>query len=62
MWRTRISIASLHSMGIDEKMATAQELVSDENPKKYKESSFRDFLNFLTRNEGRSFIESLEMK
>ncbi|PWA33873.1 Isopenicillin N synthase [Artemisia annua] len=63
--RTRISIASLHSMGIDEKMETAQELVSDENPKKYKESSFRDFLDFLTQNdisEGKSFIESLKMK
>ncbi|GJZ65764.1 flavanone 3-dioxygenase 3 [Tanacetum coccineum] len=63
--RTRISIASLHSMGMDEKMATADELVSDENPKKYKESSCRDFLNFLTRNdisEGKSFIESLKMK
>ncbi|PWA64785.1 Isopenicillin N synthase [Artemisia annua] len=59
--RTRISIVSLHSMGLDEKMATAQELVSDENPKKYKESSFRDFLNFLTRNEGKSYIESLKM-
>ncbi|KAI3508383.1 hypothetical protein L1887_23390 [Cichorium endivia] len=62
--KTRVSIASLHSMGIDEKMTTAEELITDEHPKKYKESSFRDFLNFLSSNditEGKSFIESLKI-
>ncbi|CAI9302524.1 unnamed protein product [Lactuca saligna] len=62
--KTRVSIASLHSMGIDEKMATAEKLISDEHPKNYKESSFRDFLNFLSSNDitdGKSFIESLKI-
>nr|XP_043614348.1 flavanone 3-dioxygenase 3-like [Erigeron canadensis] len=62
--KTRVSIASLHSMGMDEKMAPAEELITDEHPTKYKESSFRDFLNFLTRNdisEGKSFIQSLKI-
>ncbi|GFZ15147.1 similar to RAS 5 [Actinidia rufa] len=31
--RTRISIASLHSLGMDEKMETAKELVNQQNPK-----------------------------
>ncbi|XP_076952537.1 flavanone 3-dioxygenase 3-like [Bidens hawaiensis] len=59
---TRISIASLHSLGMHENMTTAEELVTDENPKNYKESSFKDFLDFLTKNdigEGKSFIGSL---
>ncbi|KAL4556993.1 hypothetical protein LXL04_035163 [Taraxacum kok-saghyz] len=62
--KTRVSIASLHSMGIDEKMATPEELISNEHPKKYKESSFRDFLNFLSNNDitdGKSFIEFLKI-
>ncbi|KAF2311653.1 hypothetical protein GH714_025630 [Hevea brasiliensis] len=56
--RTRISIASLHSLGMDEKMGTAKELVDDQHAEEYKESSFRDFLNFLSNNdigEGKSF-------
>ncbi|KAK9913962.1 hypothetical protein M0R45_037761 [Rubus argutus] len=62
--RTRTSIASLHSLGIDEKMGTAKELVSEEQPQRYRESSFRDFLNFLSANaiaEGKSFINSLKL-
>ncbi|KAA8533918.1 hypothetical protein F0562_031435 [Nyssa sinensis] len=63
--KTRISIASLHSLGMDEKMETAKELVNDQHPKGYKESSFRDFLNFLTKHdvaEGKSFINTLKIK
>lgn len=63
--RTRISIASLHSMGMDEKMGTAEELVDDQHPKNYKESSFRDFLDFLCKNdiaEGKNFIDKLKIK
>ncbi|KAG5558262.1 hypothetical protein RHGRI_008260 [Rhododendron griersonianum] len=63
--RTRISIASLHSLGMDEKMETAKELVDEEHPKGYKESSFRDFLNLLAKNdiaEGKGFIETLKIQ
>ncbi|XP_004308028.1 PREDICTED: 2'-deoxymugineic-acid 2'-dioxygenase-like [Fragaria vesca subsp. vesca] len=62
--RTRISVASFHSLGIDEKMKTAEELVSEEQPAKYRESSFRDFLNFLSGNdiaEGNTFLDSLKL-
>ncbi|XP_034677370.1 flavanone 3-dioxygenase 3-like [Vitis riparia] len=63
--RTRISVASFHSLGMDEKMETAQELIDEQHPKGYKASSFRDFLKFLSANnigEGKSFIETLKIK
>ncbi|GAV72649.1 2OG-FeII_Oxy domain-containing protein/DIOX_N domain-containing protein [Cephalotus follicularis] len=62
---TRISIASFHSLGMDEQMVTAKELVDDQHPKKYKDSSFRDFLNFLYKTdmtEGARFIHTLKIK
>ena len=63
--RTRISVASFHSLGMDEKMETAEELVDEQHPKGYKASSFGDFLKFLSANnigEGKSFIETLKIK
>lgn len=64
--RTRISIASLHSLGLDEMMKPAHELVDDDHPKGYKGSSFRDFLNFLSANDiGQGkirFLETLKME
>lgn len=62
--RTRISIASFHSLGLDEKMETAKELVDEAHPKGYKESSFRDFLNFLSKNDtadAKSYIDTLKI-
>lgn len=62
--RTRISIASFHSLGMDEKMETAKELIDEQHPKGYKESSFRDFLNFLSANDiaqGKRFIQTLKI-
>ncbi|CAI9117887.1 OLC1v1019375C1 [Oldenlandia corymbosa var. corymbosa] len=62
---TRISIASLHSSALDEKVEVAEELVDDEKrPKGYKESTFNDFLNFISRNdisEGNYFIDTLRL-
>ncbi|KAF5456217.1 hypothetical protein F2P56_025722 [Juglans regia] len=63
--RTRISIVSLQSLGMDELMKPAKELVDERHPKGYKESSFRDVLDFLSKNdigEGKSFINTLKMK
>lgn len=63
--RTRISITSLFSLGMDDVMETARELVDDQhNPMKYKGSSFRDFLDFLATNdiaEGKNFIDILKI-
>ncbi|KAL3647535.1 hypothetical protein CASFOL_008503 [Castilleja foliolosa] len=62
--KTRISMASLHSLGMDEKMESAKELVDEENPRGYRASSFRDFLDFVTKNDigvGSSFLETLKI-
>ncbi|KAJ1273367.1 hypothetical protein BS78_06G274500 [Paspalum vaginatum] len=59
----RISIASIHGFALDEKVTCAKELVDEQNPQKYKESSFSDFLDHLTANmdnKQRNFLESLK--
>ncbi|XP_066342880.1 flavanone 3-dioxygenase 3-like [Miscanthus floridulus] len=60
---SRISIASIHGFELHEKVACAKELVDEQNPPKYKESSFSDFLDHLTANTNkhRNFLESLRM-
>ncbi|XVE56449.1 hypothetical protein DITRI_Ditri04bG0010200 [Diplodiscus trichospermus] len=58
--KTRVSLASLHSLGMDDKMEPAKELIDEQYPKRYKESNFRDFLDFLAKNDivdGKSFID-----
>lgn len=64
--RTRISIVSLHSLGMDEKMETAEKLVDENHPKRYRGSSFRDFLNFLVENDivagYKNFIDSVRIE
>uniref|UniRef100_J3M2F3 Fe2OG dioxygenase domain-containing protein n=1 Tax=Oryza brachyantha TaxID=4533 RepID=J3M2F3_ORYBR len=60
----RISIASIHGLALHEKVSSAKELIDEENPQKYKESSFSDFLEHLTANmdnRQRNFLESLRM-
>ncbi|CAN1241919.1 2-oxoglutarate-dependent dioxygenase 21, chloroplastic, partial [Linum perenne] len=64
---TRISIASLQSLGMDDKMEVANELLHDGAVmRKYKGSSFRDFLDLLSKNDigthnFKSFIDSLKI-
>ncbi|KFK25135.1 hypothetical protein AALP_AA8G070500 [Arabis alpina] len=63
--KTRISLASLHSLGMDEKMSVPNQLVNDENPPRYRESSFNDFLDFLVKSDisqGDRFIDTLRIK
>ncbi|CAF1880699.1 hypothetical protein Bca4012_047532 [Brassica carinata] len=63
--KTRISLASLHSLGMDDKMSVPCQLVNDENPVRYRESSFNDFLGFLVKNDisqGDRFIDTLRIK
>ncbi|KAK1686390.1 hypothetical protein QYE76_047238 [Lolium multiflorum] len=60
----RISIASILGFALHEKVACAKELVDEQNPKKYNESSFNDFLDFLTSNmdnKDRNFLGSIRM-
>ena len=59
----RISIASIHGLPIDEKVRCAEELVDEEHPEMYRESSFQDFLDFLPSNINnyKRFVESLKI-
>ncbi|XLR10645.1 hypothetical protein HN51_047291, partial [Arachis hypogaea] len=63
--RTRFSIVSLFSLGMDDNMGVAADLIDDEHPNKYRESSFRDFLDFLASNDiaqGKNFIDTLKIQ
>ncbi|XP_058086156.1 flavanone 3-dioxygenase 3-like [Magnolia sinica] len=62
--KRRLSIASLHSLAIYKKVGPAAELVDKQHPTAYTESSFGDFLKFLSANDvmkGRRYIETLKM-
>lgn len=64
--KMRISIASLHSLAMEEKLKVAEELVDEEHPKRYREDSFRGFLYFLSsedeQRKGRSYVDYLKIK
>lgn len=63
--KTRVSITSLHSLGMDDVMGAAMELVDNQNPLQYKESSFRDFLDFLSSTDisgGKRFIDTIRLE
>ncbi|KAJ3689915.1 hypothetical protein LUZ61_019079 [Rhynchospora tenuis] len=58
----RISMASIHGLSMNEKVGTLKELVDEQHPKRYRESSFTDFLEFISSGcncGGKSFIQSL---
>ncbi|KAF3336091.1 putative flavonol synthase/flavanone 3-hydroxylase [Carex littledalei] len=60
----RISMASIHGFSMDEKVGALKELVDEQHPKRYRESSFRDFLEFISTGRnfgGKSFIKSLRI-
>ena len=60
----RMSIASIHGLSMDEGVSAASELVDEQHPKGYRDSSFRDFLSYISKNDftnGHSFIDSLRI-
>ncbi|KAJ0970689.1 hypothetical protein J5N97_018648 [Dioscorea zingiberensis] len=60
----RVSVASIYGFPMDEKVTAAKEMVDEQHPRRYKESSFRDFLDYIDINditEGKSFIDSLKL-
>ncbi|XP_060672905.1 flavanone 3-dioxygenase 3-like [Ziziphus jujuba] len=62
MEKRRFSIASLHSLALSKKIGPAPQLVDEQHPKAYKEFSFKDFLDFISRNdimEGR-FLDTVK--
>ncbi|KAG9454458.1 hypothetical protein H6P81_007362 [Aristolochia fimbriata] len=61
----RLSIASFHTLSMQKKVRPAEELVDKQHPIKYKESSFADFLQFLSATDitqlGRKYIDTLRV-
>ncbi|XAR63272.1 Flavanone 3-dioxygenase [Bertholletia excelsa] len=47
----RISVASLHSLALEKKVAPALELVDEQHPLSYKGGSFKDFLEHIPGND-----------
>ncbi|KAI8562402.1 hypothetical protein RHMOL_Rhmol03G0034500 [Rhododendron molle] len=63
--RTRISIASLHSLALDKTVGPAPELIDDEHPLAYNEGSFESFLDHISGNDVRKkvrYIDTLKRK
>ncbi|PIN01730.1 Flavanone 3-dioxygenase [Handroanthus impetiginosus] len=58
---TRLSIASLQSQPMDEIVELIAKLKNEENPKKYRGSSLRDFLKHHASRDTRAFIETLKV-
>ncbi|CAB4269582.1 unnamed protein product [Prunus armeniaca] len=60
--KSRLSIASLHSLSLDKKVGPAPMLVDKQHPQSYKEFSFSDFLDFITNNDivQERFIDTLK--
>ncbi|GJM99613.1 hypothetical protein PR202_ga16733 [Eleusine coracana subsp. coracana] len=58
--RSRISLASLHSLPPDAVIAPAPELVDDHNPRRYMDTDFEAFLRYIASAEGnhKSFLHS----
>lgn len=58
--RLRYSIASLHSMSFKSVVSPAAELVNDQNPKRYKDTDFASFMEFISTldHKDKNFIES----
>lgn len=63
--KARVSVAGLHTLGMDVKAEVAKEMVDEESCcKGYKESSFRDFLDYISKNDigqGMSFLNTLKI-
>ncbi|CAI9091225.1 OLC1v1026190C1 [Oldenlandia corymbosa var. corymbosa] len=60
---SRISIASLHSLPFHCTVRPSPELVNEDNPKRYKDTSFADFLHYISSCEPKSknFLESRKL-
>ncbi|KAG5555821.1 hypothetical protein RHGRI_006462 [Rhododendron griersonianum] len=61
--RTRISIASLHSLALEKKVRPAPELIDDEHPLAYNEGSLKSFLDHISGNDFRKkgrYIDTLK--
>lgn len=60
---SRISVASLHTLPINSTIRPSPKLISEENPKRYMDTDFATFLNYISSCEPKSknFLESRKL-
>ncbi|KAG0484821.1 hypothetical protein HPP92_008707 [Vanilla planifolia] len=61
----RFSIASIHGFPMDDSVGVPEELVDEHNSKKYRDSNFRDFMNYLSSvgdSSKKRFIDQLKLQ
>lgn len=61
--KSRISVASLHSLPPERMVSPSPELVNDENPRMYKDTNFAAFLNYMSSFETKhkNFLETRKL-
>ncbi|KAI3880075.1 hypothetical protein MKX03_003896 [Papaver bracteatum] len=61
--RYRISVASLHSLPLDSMIRPSPKLIDEENPKLYKDTDFKSFLEYISSCEPKmkNFLESRKL-
>jgi isopenicillin N synthase-like dioxygenase len=58
--KSRISIASLHSLPFGSMVRPSPKLIDDANPRRYKDTDFASFIEYIASHEHRSknFLDS----
>ncbi|KAG1361338.1 protein DMR6-LIKE OXYGENASE 2-like [Cocos nucifera] len=61
--KSRISVASLHSLPPERMVSPSSELVNEENPRMYKDTNFADFLDYMSSFETKhkNFLETRKL-
>ncbi|KAI3988453.1 hypothetical protein MKX01_026267 [Papaver californicum] len=61
--RYRVSVASLHSLPLDSMIRPSPKLIDEENPKLYKDTDFKSFLEYISSCEHKmkNFLESRKL-
>ncbi|KAH9621643.1 hypothetical protein KSS87_006317 [Heliosperma pusillum] len=61
--RTRVTIASLHSLPFEHMIQPSPKLISEDNPRRYKDTNFATFLEYISSCEPKKkeFLESIRL-
>ncbi|KAK9733397.1 hypothetical protein RND81_04G065500 [Saponaria officinalis] len=62
--RARVTLASLHSLPFEHKIQPSPKLINEDNPRRYKETSFAKFLEYISSCEPKKkeFLESIRLR
>ncbi|KAL3718924.1 hypothetical protein ACJRO7_003953 [Eucalyptus globulus] len=60
---TRISFASLHSLSLDSTVRPLPKLIDEANPRRYKDTDFASFLNYISSvgHKGKNFLDTRKL-